>query len=327
MITERDLERARGAFARLREAIGTVIVGHDSVVEAALIALLCRGNVLLEGVPGLGKTLLVRALAGALGLRFSRIQFTPDLMPADILGTDILTEEGGHRRFEFAAGPIFANIVLADEVNRATPKTQSALLEAMQERTITVRGRTYDLEEPYIVLATQNPIEMEGTYPLPEAQVDRFLLKAIVQFPTLEDLDRISSRNTEAEGLTIPQPVAGAEDVLVARDVVAEIPVPEALRNYASRLVLATHPSSELAPPRVRDYVEYGASPRAAIALIMAAKARAFLNGEVNVRQEDIDSVLEPAMIHRLILNFRGEAERIQIPDLLQDVREKVTVL
>jgi MoxR-like ATPase len=248
-------------------------------------------------------------------------------MPADIIGTDILTEEGGHREFEFAAGPVFANIVLADEVNRATPKTQSALLEAMQERTVTVRGHTYELEEPYIVLATQNPIEMEGTYPLPEAQVDRFLLKAIVRFPSIEELDRITSRNTSADGMPIPDPVAGADDVLLARDVVAELPVAEALRNYASRLVLATHPESEFAPPRIRDYVEYGASPRAAIALIMAAKARAFLCGEVNVRQEDIDAILEPALIHRLILNFRGEAEGILVTDLLQDVLEKVTVL
>ncbi len=327
MITERDLEGAQTAFRRLRQAIGSVIVGHDDVVEIALIALLCRGNVLLEGVPGLGKTLLVRVLAGALGLRFSRIQFTPDLMPADIIGTDILTEEDGRRAFQFSAGPVFANIVLADEINRATPKTQSALLEAMQERTVTVRGRTYDLEEPYIVLATQNPIEMEGTYPLPEAQVDRFLLKATVGFPSVDEIEEITVRNTEGNGIEIPEAAASAADVLLGRNVVREIPVAQALRNYAARLVLATHPADEIAPPRVRDFVEYGASPRAAIALIMAAKAKAFLAGEVNVRQEDIDAVLEPALIHRLILNFRGEAEGVTVSDLLGDVRERVTVL
>jgi len=327
MITERDLEAAYGAFTRLREAVETVIVGHESVVRAALIALLCRGNVLLEGVPGLGKTLLVRALAGALGLEFSRIQFTPDLMPADIIGTDIITEEDGHRRFVFSRGPVFANVVLADEINRATPKTQSALLEAMEERTVTVGAHTYALDEPYVVLATQNPIEMEGTYPLPEAQVDRFLLKATVAFPNLEELVDIATRTTEGGGIRLPEPVASAEDVLRARDVVREIPIAEGLRDYVGRLVLATHPGSAHAPAKIREFVEYGASPRGAIAAILAAKAHAFLAGEVNVRPSDIEAVFVPALAHRIILNFRGEAEGIRVGELLSDVWENVPAL
>jgi len=327
MITERDLETAYVAFNRLREAVETVIVGHEKVVRAALIALLCRGNVLLEGVPGLGKTLLVRALAGALGLEFSRIQFTPDLMPADIIGTDIITEEDGHRRFAFSRGPVFANVVLADEINRATPKTQSALLEAMEERTVTVGAHTYALDEPYVVLATQNPIEMEGTYPLPEAQVDRFLLKATVAYPTLEELADIATRTTEGSGIRLPEPVASAEDVLKARDVVREIPIAEGLRDYVARLVLATHPGSAHAPAKVREFVEYGASPRGAIAAILAAKAHAFLAGEVNVRPSDIEEVFIPALAHRIILNFRGEAEGIRVGELLSDVWENVPAL
>jgi len=327
MITDTELDDAYATFERLKSTIGTVIVGHETVIDAVLIGLLCRGNVLLEGVPGLGKTLLVRTLASALGLRFSRIQFTPDLMPADIVGTDIITEEDGRRRFRFAPGPIFANIVLADEVNRATPKTQSALLEAMEERTVTVGSNTYPLEEPYIVLATQNPIEMEGTYPLPEAQVDRFLLKASVPFPRLADLIEITTRNTDGDGIVLPAPVASAADVLTARRAVRAIPIALGLRDYIGRLVLATHPTSEHAPEKVREYVEYGASPRAAIALVMGAKAHAFLSGEPNVRPGDIEAVFYPALMHRIILNFRGEAEGIKIADLLAQVWEKVPIV
>ncbi|MBU0595529.1 AAA family ATPase [Candidatus Bipolaricaulota bacterium] len=327
MITEQDLERAITTFERLTKAIAGVIVGHEPIVRAALIALLCRGNVLLEGVPGLGKTLLVRTLASAMGLRFSRIQFTPDLMPADIVGTDIITEESGQRRFSFSAGPVFANVVLADEVNRATPKTQSALLEAMEERTVTVGTSTYALEEPYIVLATQNPIEMEGTYPLPEAQIDRFLLKANVAFPNLAELVEITVRNTEGAGIQLPEAVATAGDILLARQVVRDVPIAAGLRDYVSRLVLATHPTSELASPKVRDYVEYGASPRAAIALIASSKAHAFLAGEPNVRHTDIEAVFKMALAHRLVLNFRGEAEGISPAELLDEVWGRVSVV
>jgi len=326
MSTKQDVQATMDVFGRLQEAIGSVIVGHKKIIETALIALLCEGNVLIEGVPGLGKTLLVRALAGALGLKFSRIQFTPDLMPADIIGTDILTEESGHREFKFSAGPLFANVILADEINRATPKTQSALLEAMQERTVTVRATTYPLEEPYIVLATQNPIEMEGTYPLPEAQVDRFMLKAVIDYPSLEELTEITTRNTEGAGIKIPEAIATASDIIQARKIVREIPVADAIRTYASRLVHATRPADPTAPPRIRDFVEYGASPRAAIALIMAAKAHALLAGEPNVRPSDIEAVLEPAVVHRLLLNFRGEAEGVTIPELLADIRQEITV-
>ena len=320
MITERDLDMAQTVFRRLTSSIGEVIVGHEDVIQAALIALLCRGNVLLEGVPGLGKTLLVRTLAASLALAFSRIQFTPDLMPADIVGTDIITEEGGRRRFRFSRGPVFANVVLADEINRATPKTQSALLEAMEERTVTVGAQTYTLEEPYIVLATQNPIEMEGTYPLPEAQIDRFLLKATVRFPSFAEMVTISTRNTEGEGIRLPRPTATAQDVLTARQVVREVPIAQGLREYVARLVLATHPSSEYAPPRIREYVEYGASPRAALALISGAKAHAFLAGESNVRREDLHALFEAALAHRMVLNFRGEAEAVSSTELLADV-------
>jgi MoxR-like ATPase len=325
-ITEKDLQTAQTAFENLETAIGQVIVGHHRIVEATLMTLLCNGNLLLEGVPGLGKTLLVRTLASALGLRFSRIQFTPDLMPADIVGTDILTENGGGRRFTYSPGPIFANVVLADEINRATPKTQSALLEAMEERTVTVGKSTYPLEEPFIVLATQNPIEMEGTYPLPEAQVDRFLFKAWVDFPTLDELVEIAERNTEGDGLKLPQPAATSEEIITARRVVRELPIAQELRHYVGRLVLATHPGSSHATPAVKEFVEYGASPRATISLIMGAKAHAFLSGEPNVRHTDIEAVFLPSLVHRVILNFKGEAEGIRVETLLREVWEQTEV-
>jgi len=323
MISEQDFQTAAATFERLRSAIAEVIVGNEEIVRFALISLLCKGNVLFEGVPGLGKTLLVRTLAGALGLKFSRIQFTPDLMPADIVGTDIITEESGHRQFSFAAGPIFGNVILADEINRATPKTQSALLEAMEERTVTVGAKTYALEEPYIVLATQNPIEMEGTYPLPEAQVDRFLLKAKVTFPNLDNLVRITERNTEGTGIQLPEATATASDILTARQIVRAIPIAAALRGYIGRLVLATHPESEYSPAQIKEYVEYGGSPRAAIALVMGAKAHAFLAGEINVRRDDIEAVFKAALTHRLVLNFRGEAEGVSPDTLLDEVWNK----
>jgi MoxR-like ATPase len=289
MTTERELEAAQAVCTRLEGAISEVIVGQRDVIRAALITLLCAGNLLLEGVPGLGKTLLVRSLASALSLRFSRIQFTPDLMPADILGTDIITKNGGERRFTYSPGPIFAHVV--------------------------------------IVLATQNPIEMEGTYPLPEAQVDRFLLKALVDTPSLDELVAIAERNTEGEGLVLPSPVATGEEILACRRVVREVPIAEELRRYIGRLVLATHPGSPHALGPVNEYVEYGASPRAAIALVRAAKTHAFLAGEPNVRRADIETVFPLALVHRVILNFKGEAEGIVVSDLLRDVWEKTVIV
>lgn len=326
MITEASLAKTTTALESLQTAVRQTIVGLPDVTRTTILALLCRGNVLLEGVPGLGKTLLVKALAHAVDLQFSRIQFTPDLMPADIVGTDILSEAAGHRSFQFSPGPIFANVILADEINRATPKTQSALLEAMEERTVTVGTTTHVMQEPYIVLATQNPIEMEGTYPLPEAQLDRFMFKAIVRFPAESELSEIALRNTEGEGIQFPSPAISREDILLAREVARQIPIADAVRNYISRLVLATHPQSKHAPSLVREFVEYGASPRAAIAMILAAKANALLEGEAHVRPTDIQRVFHSVLIHRLILNFKGEAEGVSISSILDEIWKRVSL-
>jgi MoxR-like ATPase len=301
--------------------IGRVIVGHEDIVEGVVMALLAGGHALLEGVPGLGKTLLVRTLAEALDLGFSRIQFTPDLMPADIVGTNVITEdEHGHKRFEFQRGPIFAHLVLADEVNRATPKTQSALLEAMQEHSVTVAKQTYPLNEPFFVLATQNPLEMEGTYPLPEAQLDRFFCKLKVGFPSRAALHEIMDRTTRAEGVHAT-PVMSHERVLELRHLVRQVPVARSIQDYALRLLEATHPPAlKKGPasgmPLVQKYVRYGSSPRGAQAMLLGAKVRALLDGRYAVASRDIRHVARPALRHRLILNFEGEAEGID-PDLI----------
>ncbi len=321
--------RFRDAFARLRAEVRKAIVGHEDAVEHTLVAIFAGGHALLEGVPGLGKTLLVRTLAEALDLKFSRIQFTPDLMPADIVGTVMLVEEpgagaagvgggaGARRAFEFQRGPIFGNVVLADEVNRATPKTQSALLEAMQEGRVTVAGKTYELEEPFFVLATQNPIEMEGTYPLPEAQVDRFLLKIEMAAPAREELVEMLARTTAGPPPPVAK-VAGAEEVRALRAFAREVPCARPVLDYAARLVLASHPDAPGAPAPVRRFVRYGAGPRGAQALVLGAKVAAAAAGRLCVACEDIAALARPALRHRLILNFEGEAEGVR-PDAIVD--------
>ncbi|MCU1277875.1 MAG: putative ATPase 3 [bacterium] len=307
---------------RLRDEVGKVIVGHQPIVEGVVMALLAGGHALLEGVPGLGKTMLVRTLADAVHLTFSRVQFTPDLMPADILGTNVIVEEGGGKRFQFQRGPLFANVVLADEVNRATPKTQSALLEAMQEKSVTVSKTTYKLEEPFFVLATQNPLEMEGTYPLPEAQLDRFFVKLKVEYPSREAMHTILDRTTGREEVRADK-VLSAERLLELRELVRDVPVARPVQDFAVRVVEGTHPSAKHdnspgVPPLTRKYVRYGASPRGAQAILLGAKIKALLDGRFAVSTDDIRYVARPALRHRLILNFEGEAEGVD-PDTIID--------
>jgi MoxR-like ATPase len=319
-----QLDSFRADFLRLRKEIAKVIVGQDDIVEGTLAGLIAGGHVLLEGVPGLGKTLLVRTLADALHLKFQRIQFTPDLMPADLIGTNIVMEtpEGG-RKFEFQRGPVFANIVLADEINRATPKTQSALLESMQEHSVTVAGHTYKLPEPFFVLATQNPLEMEGTYPLPEAQLDRFFFKLLVKFPSMTDLELILDRTTEA---TTPkaEPIFDGDRILSLSLLVRKIPVAAEVRRYGIALVMATHPEHELAAPMTKQYVRYGSSPRGAQAMILAAKLKAILDHRYHVSREDLRAVAPMALRHRLILNFEGQAEGIAPDQVVENILETV---
>jgi MoxR-like ATPase len=314
---------------RLERELCSIVVGQERVIRELLLALLAGGHVLLEGVPGLGKTLLVRTLSDALTLKFARIQFTPDLMPADIVGTTIVTEQsdpgaaGSRRVFSFQPGPIFANIVLADEVNRATPKTQSALLEGMQERTVSVGDRTRPLPRPFFVLATQNPLEMEGTYPLPEAQLDRFLLKIMVNFPKAADLLRIIDTTVGTQSLHA-QSVATGEQLSQLIETARAVPVATHIKEYAVRLLLATHPDQEDAPEKVRQYVRYGASPRGLQAIIMTAKVRALLEGRYNVSSEDLRAVAFPALRHRLVLNFDGLADGITPEHLIEMIMDEL---
>ena len=309
----------REAFDHLRSEIGRVFVGHADLVEHLLLGFFCQGHLLLEGAPGLGKTLLVRTLAEAIDLEFSRIQCTPDLMPGDVTGTNVLSESGtGARAFAFQRGPIFANVVLADEINRATPRTQSAFLEAMQERHVTVFGTTHPLPEPFCVLATQNPIEMEGTYPLPEAQLDRFFFKLTVGMPDVDDLAEIMARTTGDAEVAILKRFGGAA-VRPLFALVRQVKIATDVTALALRIVRATHPDTADAPESVRKYVRYGASPRGAQAIILAAKARALLAGRFNAAADDIAAVAEPALSHRLILNFQGEMERVATSALVRD--------
>lgn len=312
-------------FSQLAQAIENevkrVIVGQDDVVRSVIICILAGRHALLEGVPGLGKTMLIRTMADALDLKFSRIQFTPDMQPADITGTDILEDsEDGHSKVRrFQPGPVFANLVLADEINRATPKTQSALLEAMQEKTVTVANRTYKLEPPFFVLATQNPLEMEGTYPLPEAQLDRFMFKVNVAYPTVDELVSIIDRTT---GSDIPeaQNVADGRQVISMGNLALNTPVASHVSEYVARLIVATHPDTPDAPESVKQFVRYGASPRGAQALIVGGKIHALLEGRFNVSFEDIQAVAPPALRHRLLLSFEGLAEGINPDTIVQDV-------
>ena len=318
------LENGREVVAKVRDEVAKRVVGQTATVEGLLIALLSGGHVLMEGVPGLGKTLLVRTLAETLGLTFKRVQCTPDLMPADILGTTLLSNDPNkERRLEFQPGPIFTHILLADEVNRATPKTQSALLEAMQEAGVTVAGERRALEPPFFVMATQNPIEMEGTFPLPEAQLDRFLLKLQVEAPSLDELSAIVDRTTGGQETEL-QAVARREDILELRRLVREILLPEPVKSYALRLVRATDPANEEAPETVRRFVRHGASPRGAQSIVLAAKVRAALNGRPNASFDDVRQMARPTLRHRIVLSFEGMAEGATGDSLVDEVLNAV---
>ncbi|HUY87685.1 MAG TPA: MoxR family ATPase [Pirellulales bacterium] len=322
--TKQELDRFRQDYDALRREIGKVIVGNDEIVDGTLTALVAGGHVLLEGVPGLGKTLLVRTLADALHLKFQRVQFTPDLMPADLIGTNVVLEtpEGG-KRFEFQPGPLFANVVLADEINRATPKTQSALLEAMQEHSVTVAGRTHKLPQPFFVMATQNPLEMEGTYPLPEAQLDRFHSKLLVRFPNSAEIETILDRTTEVASPKA-EPVLDGARILELQKLARQIPIADEVRRWGIAVVLATHPENERAAPKSRSFVRYGASPRGAQAMILAAKIRAIMDHRYHVARDDLRAVAPAVLRHRLILNFEGQAEGIQPDAVVENVLESV---
>jgi len=314
----------RTLVSRIEDEIAKVMVGQTAIVRDVLICVIGGGHALLEGVPGLGKTMLVRTLAEALELEFSRIQFTPDLMPADITGTNILAEDqDGRRRFVFQPGPVFANLILADEINRATPKTQSALLEAMQEKTVTVANDVHTLARPFFVLATQNPLEMEGTYPLPEAQLDRFFFKLVVPFPNADELTEIVRRTTTRLSRTANK-VADGPTIDEMGQVARQIPIAGQVTDYVVRLVLATHPESETATPTSRAYVRYGVSPRGAQAIVLGAKIRALIEGRLNVSYDDIRAVTLPALRHRLILNFEAEASGVSTDDLLRSLLQEV---
>ncbi len=329
MTTEQDYVKQqcqdfRQTFDRLRQEIGKVVVGHQEIVEDVLISLFCGGHVLLESVPGLGKTLLVRTLSAALSLEFRRIQFTPDLMPADIIGTNVIMEDpqSGVRSFRFQKGPVFGQTILADEINRATPKTQSALLEAMQEHSVTSGGTIHALPAPFMVLATQNPIEQEGTYPLPEAQLDRFFFKLLVPYSNREELARILDRTTTAQ-TPEARPVVDGATILRLQQVARQVAVAPHVQDYAIRLVLATHAQGEFAGDLVNRFVRYGSSPRGVQALVLAAKVRALLDERFHISFADIQTSALPALRHRVLLNFEGQAEGLSHDDVVLEVLDK----
>jgi MoxR-like ATPase len=329
MSTAQEAQERVAAFQRdykqLEAEIGKMIVGHENVVRGVLTAMFAAGHVLLEGVPGLGKTLLVRTLGEVLQLKFNRVQFTPDLMPADILGTNLVHQtESGERVFKFNKGPIFTQLALADEINRATPKTQSALLEAMQEHRVTVAGQTYPLEQPFMVMATQNPIEMEGTYPLPEAQLDRFIFKIVVSFSSVDELRTILDRTTESTKVEL-KAVMDGPTILRYRELVRSVVTAPHVKDYIARLVWATHPDSELATEKVKKYVRFGSSPRGAQALAMASKVNALIEGRFNVGFSDVKAVALSCLRHRVLLNFEGEAEGVRVEDVIEQILSNVS--
>jgi MoxR-like ATPase len=321
--TEEEVKKAVDDFQKtfkcLNDEIGKYIVGQEDIVSKTLIAVIAGGHVLLEGVPGLGKTTLVNTLAKALHLDFKRIQFTPDLLPADILGTNLLLDKDGEKAFVFQKGPVFTNILLADEINRATPKTQSALLETMQEKTVTVANTTHSLDLPYFVLATQNPLEMDGTYPLPEAQLDRFFFKLNVEMPAHEEFSSILDRTT---GIKEPEitPVADGGAILELGTTARQVPIAESIKDCLIKIVLATHPERDGSSKEVKRYVRYGASPRAAQTMLLAARINALVNGRFHVSKEDVKAVALPALNHRIILSFEGEAEGITQKRIIEDI-------
>ncbi len=325
---EKATKEFRGKFNALRDEIGKAIVGHNEIVEGVLTCLFIGGHALLEGVPGLGKTYLVRSLSQAVSLDFSRIQFTPDLMPADIIGTNMIAEDPqtGRRQFQFQKGPLFAQIILADEINRATPKTQSAMLEAMQEHAITVAGHRYALSEPFFVMATQNPIEQEGTYPLPEAQLDRFFFKLVVQYSSKDELKTILDRTTTGHQPDI-RPVMSGEQIIESQELVRKIIMAPHVQDYAIRLTMATHPGGPYAVETTNKYIRWGASPRAAQAITLGAKLQAMLDGRYNASFSDVQKVYLPAMRHRVLLNFEGEAEGISTDEVLRELIEKTPTM
>ena len=312
-------------FDRIKNELSKIIVGQDLLIEQIFICLLSGGHALIEGVPGLGKTLIVRSLSQILDLNYSRIQFTPDLMPADILGTNMVNEdEKGNRRFQFYKGPIFGQLILADEINRASPKTQSALLEAMQEQKITVFGKEYTLNPPFMVLATQNPIEMEGTYPLPEAQIDRFFFKLKIHYPDQDQLLEIIDKTTEDYEPKLEQTI-GSDAILKMKTLIKDVPIANHVKTHAIQAVLATHPDHQHASDNTKNYVLYGASPRGVQSLVLAGKVSALLDGRFNVALEDINTVAKPALRHRIVLNVKGEAEGIDEDDLIEEILENVS--
>ncbi len=317
------VESIRKNFDLIVKELAKTIVGQKALIKNLFICLLCGGHALIEGVPGLGKTLLVRSLSEILDLRYSRIQFTPDLMPADILGTNIVKEDGhGNRFFEFYKGPIFGQLILADEINRASPKTQSALLEAMQEGNVTVFGSRYRLKPPFMVLATQNPIEMEGTYPLPEAQIDRFFFKLKLEYPGPDELQQILEKTTEDYQYELNR-IVGAESILEMKSLVKQVPVADHVKDFATRLVLASHPTNQQATDRIKEYVLFGASPRGLQSLILAGKVSALIDQRYNVSREDINTIAKPALRHRLALNIRGETEGVDTDELIEEIIEQ----